>query len=99
MPRPPHNVRNLMEDKPMNDGSPLAEWILEQTTDAVVYSDTEGRIELDVPVKGSLDDPKFNVWSVVWQVLENLLVKAATAPFARSPALAIASCAHRPCAR
>jgi hypothetical protein len=47
-----------------------------------LLTDNQGRIELDVPVQGSLDDPKFNVWSVVWQVVENLLIKAATAPFA-----------------
>lgn len=28
----------------MNDSAGLAEWILEQTTDAVVYSDTQGQI-------------------------------------------------------
>jgi PAS domain S-box-containing protein len=33
-----------LQEKAMNDSAPLAEWILEQTTDAVVYSDTGGRI-------------------------------------------------------
>jgi hypothetical protein len=47
-----------------------------------LLTDTDGRIELKVPVSGSLDDPKFSVRQVVWRVIENLLVKAATAPFA-----------------
>ncbi|WP_162456103.1 DUF748 domain-containing protein [Pseudoxanthomonas kalamensis] len=42
----------------------------------------EGVIDLDLPVTGSLDDPKFRVWPVVWQILKNLLTKIVTAPFA-----------------
>ncbi|HET6460973.1 MAG TPA: DUF748 domain-containing protein [Syntrophales bacterium] len=44
--------------------------------------DSEGKINLDIPVKGSLDDPEFSVWRIVWQVIGNLLTKVATAPFA-----------------
>jgi len=47
-----------------------------------LLKDRHGVIQLDVPVSGSLDDPKFSVWGVVLTVLENLLVKAATSPFA-----------------
>jgi flagellar motor protein MotB len=47
-----------------------------------LLKDRHGVIQLDIPVSGSLDDPKFSVWGVVWQVLKNLLVKAATSPFA-----------------
>jgi hypothetical protein len=43
--------------------------------------DVKGNIHLDIPVKGSLDDPKFKWGKVVWQVVKNLIVKAATAPF------------------
>ena len=39
------------------------------------------RIRLDLPVAGRTDDPDFSVWGVVWQMLKNLLVKAATSPF------------------
>ena len=46
-----------------------------------LLTDRNGQINLDVPVSGSLDDPKFKVWPVVWQVLKNLIVKAVTAPF------------------
>lgn len=43
--------------------------------------DVKGNIQLDIPVKGSLDDPKFRWGKVVWQVVKNIIVKAATAPF------------------
>jgi hypothetical protein len=47
-----------------------------------LLKDRQGVIKLDLPVSGSLDDPKFSVWGVVGMVLKNLLVKAATSPFA-----------------
>lgn len=43
--------------------------------------DNKGEIHLDVPVTGRLDDPQFNIWRIVFQVVKNLLVKAVTAPF------------------
>jgi len=47
-----------------------------------LLKDRHGVIQLDVPVSGSLDDPKFSIWGVVLTVVKNLLVKAATSPFA-----------------
>ncbi|HEX2720414.1 MAG TPA: DUF748 domain-containing protein, partial [Candidatus Deferrimicrobium sp.] len=47
-----------------------------------LLKDRSGEIHLDLPVTGSIDDPKFSVWGVVWQIVGNLLVKAATSPFA-----------------
>jgi hypothetical protein len=46
-----------------------------------LLKDRHGNIDLDVPVHGSLNDPDFKVMPIVWQVLGNLLSKAATAPF------------------
>ncbi|MBN8248184.1 MAG: DUF748 domain-containing protein, partial [Verrucomicrobia bacterium] len=46
-----------------------------------LLKDSNGRITLDVPVRGSLDDPEFGVGKVVWQAVKGLFVKAATAPF------------------
>jgi hypothetical protein len=43
--------------------------------------DTSGRIVIDVPVQGSLDDPNFHIGRVVLRVITNLLVKVATSPF------------------
>ncbi|MEZ4789677.1 MAG: DUF748 domain-containing protein [Flavobacteriales bacterium] len=45
-----------------------------------LLKDVNGVVELDVPVKGDLKDPEFKVWPIVWKVLKNLLVKAASAP-------------------
>jgi hypothetical protein len=47
----------------------------------------KGEISLDLPLSGSLDDPKFSVWRVVIKIIVNLLVKAATSPFALLGAL------------
>ncbi|MHB1012444.1 MAG: DUF748 domain-containing protein [Desulfobacteria bacterium] len=47
-----------------------------------LLKDRKGEIHLDLPVTGQIDDPKFSVWGVVWQIVKNLLVKAATSPFA-----------------
>ncbi|MEN6488681.1 MAG: DUF748 domain-containing protein [Smithella sp.] len=47
-----------------------------------LLTDRNGRINLDVPVSGSLDDPQFKVWPIIWQIIVNLFTKALTAPFA-----------------
>lgn len=46
-----------------------------------LLKDSSGQIVLDVPVKGSLDDPQFKIGRVVLRVITNVLVKAATSPF------------------
>jgi len=46
-----------------------------------LLKDGQGEIHLDLPVAGSLDDPEFSVVGVVFTILKNLLVKAATSPF------------------
>jgi len=47
-----------------------------------LLTDRKGQINLDVPVSGSLDDPKFRIWPIIWQILVNLITKAVTSPFA-----------------
>ena len=47
-----------------------------------LLKDRNGEIALDIPVSGELNDPKFSVGGVVLKVIVNLLVKAATSPFA-----------------
>ena len=47
-----------------------------------LLKDRSGEIHLDLPVTGSIGDPKFSIWGVVWKIIVNLLVKAATSPFA-----------------
>jgi Domain of Unknown Function (DUF748) len=46
-----------------------------------LLKDSNGVIDLDLPVNGSLDDPKFRIWPLIWKVLGNLVTKAVTAPF------------------
>lgn len=47
-----------------------------------LLTDRNGQINLDIPVSGSLDDPKFRVWPIIWQIIVNLITKAVTSPFA-----------------
>jgi hypothetical protein len=47
-----------------------------------LLKDRNGVIRFDLPVGGSLDDPKFSVGRIVFQALVNLLLKIVTSPFA-----------------
>ncbi len=47
-----------------------------------LLKDRNGEINLDIPVSGDLHDPEFSMGRVVLKVIVNLLVKAATSPFA-----------------
>jgi hypothetical protein len=46
-----------------------------------LLKDRDGKIILDVPIQGSLDDPKFRIGKVVTRVIVNILTKVATSPF------------------
>jgi len=46
-----------------------------------LLQDTEGRIDLGLPVSGSLDDPQFNYAALFWKAIVNVIGKIATAPF------------------
>lgn len=46
-----------------------------------LLQDADGRIDLGLPVSGSLDDPKFSVGQIVWKAIVNLLTRIVTAPF------------------
>src|SRR5208337_127531 len=45
-----------------------------------LLKDRKGEIKLDLPVTGSLDDPKFSVWHIIVHIFVNLIAKAATSP-------------------
>ena len=47
-----------------------------------LLKDRQGTVNLDLPVSGSLDDPEFSVAGIVVKMFVNLLVEAATSPFA-----------------
>jgi hypothetical protein len=46
-----------------------------------LLTDRNGRINLDVPISGTLDDPQFTVGGVIMKVLLNALTKVITSPF------------------
>ena len=47
-----------------------------------LLKDPEGKIDIDLPVEGDLDDPEFRIGGVVLQALGNLIVRIVTSPFA-----------------
>jgi uncharacterized protein involved in outer membrane biogenesis len=46
-----------------------------------LLKDDEGRINMDVPVSGSVDDPEFGYGKMMWDAVKSILGKVATAPF------------------
>ncbi len=47
-----------------------------------LLKDRDGRIDIDLPVRGDLNNPEFSYGQLVLQTLVNLITKAATSPFA-----------------
>lgn len=52
-----------------------------------LLKDRHGVIDLNVPVAGTLDDPKFRLGPIIWKAVIGLLTKIVTAPFAALGAL------------
>ncbi len=46
-----------------------------------LLEDSEGVIDIDLPIEGDVNNPDFKYGKVVWQVIGNLLTKAVTSPF------------------
>lgn len=46
-----------------------------------ILSDSQGVIDLALPVRGNVDHPEFSYGHLVWQALVNVITKIATAPF------------------
>ena len=46
-----------------------------------LLQDSNGIIDLDLPISGSLDDPQFSYGKIVWKAIVNVLTKLVTAPF------------------
>jgi hypothetical protein len=46
-----------------------------------LLKDKHGVINLDIPVRGDLNDPKVRIGKIVWNTFKNLIVKVAAAPF------------------
>lgn len=52
-----------------------------------ILKDRDGRIALEIPVNGSLDDPQFNLGQLVYRALETVLTRIVTSPFSALGAL------------
>jgi hypothetical protein len=46
-----------------------------------LLEDSNGVIDLDLPISGSLDDPQFSYGKIIWKAIVNVLTKLVTAPF------------------
>lgn len=46
-----------------------------------LLKDSDGKIEIALPVSGDLNNPQFKVMPIVWQTLRTLVLRAAQAPF------------------
>jgi hypothetical protein len=46
-----------------------------------ILKDSDGRIELGVPISGNLNDPQFSYGAIIWKAIGNLLTSIVTAPF------------------
>jgi hypothetical protein len=46
-----------------------------------ILKDSDGRIDLGLPVSGDLNDPQFSYSAVIWKAVGNLLTRIVTAPF------------------
>jgi hypothetical protein len=52
------------------------------TLAVALLKNSNGEIDINLPISGSLEDPDFSVGGIVARVIVNLLVKAVTSPFA-----------------
>lgn len=46
-----------------------------------LLEDSDGVIDIDLPIEGDVNNPDFKYGKVVWQVIGNLFTKAVTSPF------------------
>ncbi len=46
-----------------------------------LLKDSNGVIDLDIPIEGNVTDPKFKIGKVVWQAIGNMITGIVTAPF------------------
>jgi hypothetical protein len=46
-----------------------------------LLADSQGVIDLDLPISGSLNDPQFSIGPIIFKAIINLIGKAITAPF------------------
>ncbi len=69
-------IKNISLGEERSGGSP---WPMRLVV--ALLEDSDGVIDIDLPIKGDVDNPDFKYGKVVWQVIGNLLTKAVTSPF------------------
>ena len=76
------------ENKVLVDQITMGNWV--ESPDATslpiplalaLLKDRKGQIDIDLPVRGNLDDPDFSYGGIIWNALGNLIIKVATSPF------------------
>jgi hypothetical protein len=46
-----------------------------------ILSDSDGKIDIDLPVRGNVDSPEFSYGHLIWQALVTVITKIVTSPF------------------
>jgi len=46
-----------------------------------LLKDPSGKIDINLPIEGDVDDPEFRIGGIIWQTFAGLIVKAVTSPF------------------
>ncbi|MDD2699564.1 MAG: DUF748 domain-containing protein [Arcobacteraceae bacterium] len=46
-----------------------------------ILENSDGKIELDLPIEGNIDEPDFKYGKMVWKTIGNVFTKAVTSPF------------------
>ncbi|MEJ8856612.1 DUF748 domain-containing protein [Variovorax robiniae] len=72
----------ILNQLQFGDEVPGAERTLPVRLAVALLADRNGVIDVDLPLRGSLNDPQFSIGPLIWKAIVNLIVKAATAPFA-----------------
>ena len=75
-----HIVIDQLEWGEASANKPSVPWPVGLVTS--LLKDRHGVIDLNLPVRGSLDDPTFRLGPIIWQIVGNLIEKIVTAPFA-----------------
>ncbi len=52
-----------------------------------LLKDSEGKISINMPIEGSLDDPQFSVGPLLWDAFTNVITRVVTSPFTALGAL------------
>jgi hypothetical protein len=69
-------IKHIVLGEEKSGGSPWPMGLV-----VALLEDSNGVIDIDLPIQGDINNPDFKYGKVVWQVIGNLLTKAVTSPF------------------